>query len=217
MANTIVVRAKGSRGPAGATGPAGTGITILGRYNSLIALQTAHPTGTSGQGYLVAENLYVWVSSAWTNVGPVQGPAGATGAVGATGVAGVTGSTGSNGATGPSGTNGSTGATGAVGATGVAGATGSAGSNGATGAQGATGAKGDPGDLAGFNVNLVSYTYEKQSNAITWTVTHNLGFRPNVIVMDYSSNQVECDISYTNENSVVLTFSEGISGYAYFS
>jgi len=68
-----------------------------------------------------------------------------------------------------------------------------------------------------LSVGLFSYTYEKQSSALIWNITHNLGFKPNIIVMDYGSNQVECDIEYVNENSVKLTFSETISGYAYLS
>lgn len=68
-----------------------------------------------------------------------------------------------------------------------------------------------------LSVGLFSYTYEKQINTLIWNITHNLGFKPNIIVMDYGSNQVECDIEYVNENSVKLTFSEAVSGYAYLS
>jgi hypothetical protein len=68
-----------------------------------------------------------------------------------------------------------------------------------------------------LSVGLFSYTYEKQINALIWNITHNLKFKPNIIVMDYGSNQVECDIEYVNENSVKLTFSEAVSGYAYLS
>ena len=71
--------------------------------------------------------------------------------------------------------------------------------------------------MAGFNISLVSFTYEKQSNATTWNITHNLGFRPNVIVMDYGQNNIECDIGHVNQNQLTLTFSEGVSGHAYLS
>ena len=101
--NVIVVRSKGARGPQGTPGPAGTGITILGSYNSLSDLQTAHPTGTPGQGYLVGSNLYIWDSTQnqWTNVGPVQGPQGPKGDTGATGSQGPKGDTGATGSQGP--------------------------------------------------------------------------------------------------------------------
>ena len=68
-----------------------------------------------------------------------------------------------------------------------------------------------------LSVGLFSYTYEKQSNALVWTINHNLGFRPNILVMDYGNNTLECDIEMLSENSVKLTFSEPVSGYAYLS
>jgi hypothetical protein len=70
---------------------------------------------------------------------------------------------------------------------------------------------------ARFQTSLVSYTYEKQTGATVWVINHNLHFRPNVIVMDYGSNQVECDIAYVTIDQVTLTFSEPMSGYAYLS
>jgi hypothetical protein len=70
---------------------------------------------------------------------------------------------------------------------------------------------------ARFQVSLVSFTYEKQVASRVWNITHNLGFKPNIIVMDYGSNQVECDIEYVGLNSAILTFSETVSGYAYLS
>ena len=63
----------------------------------------------------------------------------------------------------------------------------------------------------------ISFRYEKQSPANIWNITHNLGFRPSANVMDYGQNNVECDIEHINENSLKLTFSEVISGYAYLS
>ena len=189
--NVIVVRAKGSRGPAGSPGPAGTGITILGQYSTIQQLQTDHPTGQSGQGYLVGTNLYIWNldSSIWTNVGPVQGPQGSTGPAGPAGSNGAKGDTGSIGPQGPKGD---------------------------TGATGPRGLKGETGSVTNL-VSLVSFAYEKQSNSTAWNIVHNLGFRPNVIVMDYGQNNIECDIEHLNENQLTLTFSEGVAGHAYLS
>jgi hypothetical protein len=201
MTEKIIIRARGARGPQGTAGPAGTGITILGQYNTLSALQSAHPTGTVGQGYLVGTNLYIWDlnSNSWINVGPIQGPQGSTGTTGSQGPIGATGPQGPAGATGPKGDTGATGATGPKGDT------------------GATGPQGPAGSISNFDVNLVSFQYEKQTNANIWNITHNLNFKPNIIVMDYGSNQVECDIEYVNQNQVRLTFSEVVSGYAYLS
>ncbi len=108
--------ATGATGATGGTGPAGTSITILGSYPSLVDLQTAHPTGNAGDGYLVNGVLYVWdaVGSEWDSVGTIQGPTGPVGATGPSGDTGPTGATGAtgSGATGPAGPTGATGATG---------------------------------------------------------------------------------------------------------
>ena len=65
----------------GADGKDGTSVTILGSYSTEAELLAAHPTGNAGDGYLVAGDLYVWSvsTSAWQNVGSIQGPAGKDG------------------------------------------------------------------------------------------------------------------------------------------
>jgi hypothetical protein len=50
-----------------------------------------------------------------------------------------------------------------------------------------------------------------------WYVYHNLGYRPAVTVSDYGKNNVECDIEHVSNNLLILTFSTGVSGYAYCS
>lgn len=94
--------ATGAQGPVGPTGPKGadgTGVTILGSYESEEALKQAHPTGTPGDSYLVNGDLYVWsdTQSDWDNVGHIQGPQGNTGATGDTGPTGPTGAQGETG------------------------------------------------------------------------------------------------------------------------
>ena len=83
----------GPIGPTGPTGPAGTGVQINGDYDSEEELESAHPTGTPGEAYLVNGVLYVWssTSNSWVNVGAIQGPTGPTGDTGA--AANITGAT----------------------------------------------------------------------------------------------------------------------------
>lgn len=109
---------QGERGPQGATGPQGpkgdkgeqgTGVTIKGRYDSLVALQAAHPKGNEGDAYMVGTSLYAWSGSAWIDCGNIQGPKGDkgdTGPQGLRGVQGEKGATGERGATGPQGAKG---------------------------------------------------------------------------------------------------------------
>ena len=76
LANPAAVNIKGPQGVQGEKGDPGTGITIKGKYDSLSALQTAHPKADEGDAYMAGTNLYVWNGSAWIDCGNVQGPAG---------------------------------------------------------------------------------------------------------------------------------------------
>jgi hypothetical protein len=92
---------KGDTGASGAVGPQGdpgTGLKIVGTAATPAGLPSS---GTTGDGYLVAGNLYVWTGSTWTNAGPVQGPKGDKGDTGSTG---ATGPQGPEGSQGPAGT-----------------------------------------------------------------------------------------------------------------
>lgn len=77
----------GPQGDQGEPGADGTGVTILGSYESVQDLENAHPTGSPGDAYLVDGDLYVWsaTDAAWVNVGTIQGPQGEPGSDGAAG------------------------------------------------------------------------------------------------------------------------------------
>jgi hypothetical protein len=79
---------QGQQGPKGEKGDVGTGLKIVG---TVATQQDLPASGTTGDGYLVAGDLYIWTGSAWTNAGPVLGPKGDTGATGATGPQGPQG------------------------------------------------------------------------------------------------------------------------------
>lgn len=68
----------GEKGEQGEKGNDGTGVTILGSYDTEEELMSAHPTGNEGDSYIVAGDLYVWdaTKSSWINVGRIQGPQG---------------------------------------------------------------------------------------------------------------------------------------------
>lgn len=80
----------GPAGPAGPIGPAGpVGTIILGTVPNEASLPG---TGTLGEGYVVttpntepANSVFVWNGSAYSSIGPVEGPQGPPGPVGPTG------------------------------------------------------------------------------------------------------------------------------------
>ena len=63
-------------GANGKDGKDGTGINLLGTYESIEALKMAHPTANQGDSYMVNGSLYVWSDDEWINCGNIQGPQG---------------------------------------------------------------------------------------------------------------------------------------------
>jgi hypothetical protein len=120
---------QGPQGVQGIDGADGTGVNILGSYDSLAALTAAHPTGNAGEAYLVSGSLYVWNtgSGKWENVGNIQGPQGVQGVQGVKGDPGPAGPQGIQGNPGPAGPQGIQGNSGAAGPQGIQGNPGPAG------------------------------------------------------------------------------------------
>lgn len=106
---------EGPAGPAGPQGPQGadgSSFVVLGRYETLEALEAAHPAGREGDAWAVGtaedNDIYLWDvdALAWQNVGSLQGPPGPQGAQGETGEAGPQGERGETGPEGPRGPQG---------------------------------------------------------------------------------------------------------------
>jgi hypothetical protein len=89
-----IIGLQGEQGPIGPQGLTGKSINILGSYATLAALQTAHPTGALGDGYLIGNNLAIWTTDSggmWIDVGPIRGPQGEQGPIGGQGIQGKKG------------------------------------------------------------------------------------------------------------------------------
>lgn len=181
---------KGAQGVQGLQGRIGTGINILGSYANYAALIAAHPTGTQGDAYLIGGILYVWSSNTWTNAGNIQGAQGVQGTTGTQGVQGTNG-------------------------------------GGVTlqqlNAAISGSALGSTDDLSEgltnlyFKTSRVAYTHTQGVASNTWTITHNLGFYPNLTVQDSAGTIYEGEITYTDSGSLTVTFSSAFSGKAYLS
>jgi len=76
-------------------------------------------------------------------------------------------------------------------------------------------------DLLGqvFNVSLQQVNTEVIDNVTygTWNIQHGLGYNPNATCIDSSGRVIEGEISYPNENTIVLRFIGATSGKAYLS
>lgn len=77
--------------------------------------------------------------------------------------------------------------------------------------EGPQGPKGD---------NITSLDHFRFDQAVAsnqWTIVHNLGKYPSVLVQDSANSEIEGDIEYTSVNELKITFSAAFSGTAYLN
>ena len=102
----------GPPGPQGPKGDPGDSYTVKGLYDTLSALQAAHPTGSEGDAWFVGTSdsnvVYQWDvdQATWVNVGALKGPKGDTGDTGPQGPQGPQGEKGDTGSQGEKGDKG---------------------------------------------------------------------------------------------------------------
>jgi hypothetical protein len=104
------------------------------------------------------------------------------------------------------------GPTGPAGSAGPAGPTGPAGSAGPAGPTGAQGPQGEPGET-----QVISYSHTQNTVSLTWVISHNLGFYPNITAFNSADMNIEGTVDHTDSNSLSVTFSVATSGYAHLS
>jgi len=62
-----------------------------------------------------------------------------------------------------------------------------------------------------------SYAHTQSVASATWTITHNLGYRPAVSVVDSGGNYVVGDVNYVSVSALTISFSAPFGGFAYLS
>ena len=62
-----------------------------------------------------------------------------------------------------------------------------------------------------------NYAHTQSVSSATWTITHNLGYRPAVSVVDSGGNHVVGDVNYVSVNALTISFSAPFGGSAYLS
>lgn len=144
---------QGEQGIQGPKGDAGTGLDILGTYESVEALQAAVTNPQQGDMYNVGQsepyNVYMWDTTnggEWLNQGQLQGAKGDTGPQGIQGPPGPQGEQGVQGPQGPPGPQGEQG---------EQGETGPQGPPGPQGEQGETGPQGPQGPAGGLTIEQI--------------------------------------------------------------
>ena len=71
------------------------------------------------------------------------------------------------------------------------------------------GLQGPSGDL--------NYTHTQSTPSDVWTITHNLGKRPSVTVVDSGGNEWQTAVEHLSDNALVVRFTAPFSGYAYLN
>lgn len=75
----------------------------------------------------------------------------------------------------------------------------------------------DEGGTGGGTGGPVAYVHSQGTVAASWIVVHNLGFFPNVTVIDSSGATCEGDVAHIDSNTLTIQFSGGFTGTAYLS
>jgi len=84
----------------------------------------------------------------------------------------------------------------------------SVGIQGPEGAQGPQGPQGLPGSAA------ASYTHTQSSASSTWTINHNLGYKPAVELLTVGGVEMEGDVVHVSDNQVIVYFVISVAGTA---
>lgn len=74
---------------------------------------------------------------------------------------------------------------------------------------GPQGPQGDPG--------IGAAVFNQITPSTTWVINHNLGFYPNVNIVDSAGTSVEGSYTFLSVNTVIATFTSEFSGKAYLS
>jgi hypothetical protein len=64
---------------------------------------------------------------------------------------------------------------------------------------------------------MVSYHYTQAVSSDTWEIAHNLGFYPNVTVVDSGLTMVEAEVQHITKSRLRVTFAAPLTGQAYLS
>jgi len=69
-----------------------------------------------------------------------------------------------------------------------------------------------------INISVpTTYTHEQAQASTTWTITHNLGKKPSITVVDSSGEVQEAKETYIDDNTVKVEFNSAFAGKAYLN
>ena len=60
----------------------------------------------------------------------------------------------------------------------------------------------------------VAYVHTQATPSTTWTINHNLGYRPAVELLDTGSQEIDAEIAHPSANQTVVTLNPATAGLA---
>jgi|TARA_B110000495_G_C22424045_1_gene268040 hypothetical protein len=81
------------------------------------------------------------------------------------------------------------------------------------------------GDTKNYTVSSISafvgsnqrYVHDQNSPSAVWTIQHNLGKFPSVVLVDSEDDVVYGEVNYESNNTIIVTLSAAISGKAFLN
>lgn len=77
--------------------------------------------------------------------------------------------------------------------------------------------EGISGPQGSVGVSDAYYTHTQTVPSALWTITHNLGKKPSVSVVDSAENIVIGNVTYVSDNALTVSFTGGFAGKAYLN
>ena len=71
--------------------------------------------------------------------------------------------------------------------------------------------------LGGAAGNTRRHVHVQESPSATWTIVHNLGGKPSVMVVDTADTVVIGEVKYDSNTQITVEFTAAFSGYAYLT
>ena len=63
-------------------------------------------------------------------------------------------------------------------------------------------------------VGASAFVYQQAAPATTWTINHNLGYKPSVELLDSGSQEIDGDVAHPSDNQTVVTLNPASAGLA---
>lgn len=74
----------------------------------------------------------------------------------------------------------------------------------------------DRGSIQAFQVDK-TFVHDQTTSSDTWSIAHNLGKYPSVMIVDSDNQLVGGGVEYVDTNNVTLTFKGAFKGKAFFN